>query len=362
MEPSAALERAVLPALLRPPCVVSFSGGRDSSLVLAAAVAVARSEGLAAPIPITVRFPASAESDEQEWQERVVRSARGRRLGAPRHRRRARLCRSGRAACPPSTRRSLAAQRALPRPAARARRRWRTGHRGRRRRDLLALGLGTAPERGLRAGCSRSPVTHCGLGLLWRRARSGGGLSWRGASSTSTGFALRRGAKCSCRSPTRWLPSRSPGAGISSGSSVSVTCSSERRASLFSDVTTTWSSPIRCWIQASSVRSQRCRVADDSAIGLPASSHCSPVCCRPRSSRDPRRRYSPTRSGGRRAERSPRAGTAPASTPSSSTPTRSDGAGATRASTGPHTLLQSIWLRRAESAGEGLDQPIERSG
>ena len=73
IEPSAALERAVLPALLRPPCVVSFSGGRDSSLVLAAAVAVARSEGLAAPIPITVRFAASAESDEQEWQERVVR-------------------------------------------------------------------------------------------------------------------------------------------------------------------------------------------------------------------------------------------------------------------------------------------------
>ena len=72
MEPSAALERAVLPALLRPPCVVSFSGGRDSSLVLAAAVAVARTEGLALPVPITVRFPASAATDEQEWQERVV--------------------------------------------------------------------------------------------------------------------------------------------------------------------------------------------------------------------------------------------------------------------------------------------------
>ena len=72
MEPSVALKRAVLPALLRPPCVVSFSGGRDSSLVLAAAVAVARTEGLALPVPITVRFPASAATDEQEWQERVV--------------------------------------------------------------------------------------------------------------------------------------------------------------------------------------------------------------------------------------------------------------------------------------------------
>lgn len=40
--------------------------------MLAAAVAVARAEGLALPVPITVRFPASAAADEQEWQERVV--------------------------------------------------------------------------------------------------------------------------------------------------------------------------------------------------------------------------------------------------------------------------------------------------
>ena len=51
---------------------MSFSGGRDSSLVLAAAVAVARREELPLPIPITVRFPASTATEEQEWQERVV--------------------------------------------------------------------------------------------------------------------------------------------------------------------------------------------------------------------------------------------------------------------------------------------------
>ncbi|MGH3092626.1 MAG: hypothetical protein ACRDOG_09935, partial [Gaiellaceae bacterium] len=44
--PRHSLEDAVRPALLRPPCAVSFSGGRDSSLVLAVAAHVARSDGL----------------------------------------------------------------------------------------------------------------------------------------------------------------------------------------------------------------------------------------------------------------------------------------------------------------------------
>ena len=315
-----------------------------------------------APIPITVRFPASAETDEQEWQERVVASARARRLGAPRHRGRARLCRSRRAACPPSTRRSLAAQRALPRPAARARRRWRSGNRGRRRRDLLTLGLGAAPERGLRAGCSGAPRR------IAARGRSGAArdpaADSRGAERARPRLASPCGAARSARVARRRSGCRAAhlAAASRSGSSVSVTCSSERRASLFSDATTTWSSPILCWIQASSARSQRCRGADDSAIGLPASSHCSPVYCRPRSSRDPRRRYSPTRSGGRRARRSPRAGTAPASTPSSSTPTRSGGAGATRALRAHIRCCSRSGSGARGSAGEGLDQPIERSG
>jgi hypothetical protein len=73
VDPRRALELAVLPALERPPCGVAFSGGRDSSLVLAVAVHVARREGLPEPIPITRVFPDVSESDEQLWQERVVR-------------------------------------------------------------------------------------------------------------------------------------------------------------------------------------------------------------------------------------------------------------------------------------------------
>jgi asparagine synthetase B (glutamine-hydrolysing) len=71
--PLAALERAVLPALRRPPCLVSFSGGRDSSAVLALATNVARREGLPLPIPASNRFPDAPDSDESEWQDRLVR-------------------------------------------------------------------------------------------------------------------------------------------------------------------------------------------------------------------------------------------------------------------------------------------------
>ena len=67
-----ALERAVLPALRRPPCLVSFSGGRDSSAVLAVAVDVARRHGLPEPIPTTMRFPHAPESDERDWQALVL--------------------------------------------------------------------------------------------------------------------------------------------------------------------------------------------------------------------------------------------------------------------------------------------------
>jgi asparagine synthetase B (glutamine-hydrolysing) len=72
LTPLRALEEAILPALCRPPCLVSFSGGRDSSAVLAVAVALARREGLADPIPATNRFPDLPASAETLWQERVV--------------------------------------------------------------------------------------------------------------------------------------------------------------------------------------------------------------------------------------------------------------------------------------------------
>ncbi len=72
--PLEALEGAVRRALERPPCLVSFSGGRDSSAVLAVAAAVARREGLPLPVPATNRFPDVPESEESDWQERVVRA------------------------------------------------------------------------------------------------------------------------------------------------------------------------------------------------------------------------------------------------------------------------------------------------
>lgn len=73
LPPRQALERAVLPALLRSPCVVTFSGGRDSSAVLAVATDLARREGLPPPLPVTKVYPGVAETDETSWQELVIR-------------------------------------------------------------------------------------------------------------------------------------------------------------------------------------------------------------------------------------------------------------------------------------------------
>ena len=74
-DPWTALELATLPALERTPCVVAFSGGRDSSLVLAAASSAARRWGLAPPVPATLCFQ-SAASDEAKWQASVLRHLR----------------------------------------------------------------------------------------------------------------------------------------------------------------------------------------------------------------------------------------------------------------------------------------------
>lgn len=67
------LEDVIACALVRAPCVVSFSGGRDSSAVLALAAHVARREGLPLPVPISQRFPDCADADEDSWQDLVVR-------------------------------------------------------------------------------------------------------------------------------------------------------------------------------------------------------------------------------------------------------------------------------------------------
>ncbi|HKN93137.1 MAG TPA: asparagine synthase-related protein, partial [Thermoleophilaceae bacterium] len=70
--PRRALEEAVLEPLRRPPCVVSFSGGRDSSAVLAVATLVARREGLPLPVPVSVRFPDPSDEVERRYQDKVI--------------------------------------------------------------------------------------------------------------------------------------------------------------------------------------------------------------------------------------------------------------------------------------------------
>ena len=71
--PRQALEAALELSLRHPPCVVQFSGGRDSSAVLALAALVARRSGLPLPIPATMIFPGMAETGEDHWQEIVIR-------------------------------------------------------------------------------------------------------------------------------------------------------------------------------------------------------------------------------------------------------------------------------------------------
>lgn len=68
-----ALEQVIVPTLTRQPCAVAFSGGRDSSLVLAIATQVARRLGLADPVPVTLVYPGDERADEHRWQEQVIR-------------------------------------------------------------------------------------------------------------------------------------------------------------------------------------------------------------------------------------------------------------------------------------------------
>jgi hypothetical protein len=73
LPPVRALEDSQVAALRRPPCLVAFSGGRDSSALLAVATRAARREGLADPVPVTARYPTLEETRESEWQQLVVR-------------------------------------------------------------------------------------------------------------------------------------------------------------------------------------------------------------------------------------------------------------------------------------------------
>ncbi len=58
--------------LARGPTYVAFSGGRDSSALLAATALAARRHGLPDPIPITQRFTDVPSTTEDGWQQAVV--------------------------------------------------------------------------------------------------------------------------------------------------------------------------------------------------------------------------------------------------------------------------------------------------
>ncbi|WP_040491430.1 asparagine synthase-related protein [Ilumatobacter nonamiensis] len=78
IDPRATLERVVFELMVssRPPYVVAFSGGRDSSLILAIATAIARREGLDLPTPVTKVFPHVTESNEEKWQTAFLKHLR----------------------------------------------------------------------------------------------------------------------------------------------------------------------------------------------------------------------------------------------------------------------------------------------
>ncbi len=68
-----ALESSIRPALHRPPCLVSFSGGTDSSVVLAVADRLARREGLPRPVPVSFHFTDAPQANEDAAQRDVIR-------------------------------------------------------------------------------------------------------------------------------------------------------------------------------------------------------------------------------------------------------------------------------------------------
>ena len=65
--------------LRRGRCVVAFSGGRDSSAVLAVLLHVARRDGFEEPVALTSRWPGDVAADESAWQEHVARELEVRR-------------------------------------------------------------------------------------------------------------------------------------------------------------------------------------------------------------------------------------------------------------------------------------------
>jgi asparagine synthetase B (glutamine-hydrolysing) len=71
--PREVLEALLVEPLSDPPCHVAFSGGRDSSAMLAVATLVARRHGLPDPIPLSARLEEYPRTWETDWQEMTVR-------------------------------------------------------------------------------------------------------------------------------------------------------------------------------------------------------------------------------------------------------------------------------------------------
>jgi asparagine synthetase B (glutamine-hydrolysing) len=72
LQPRVVVAQIIRDALLTGPCYVSFSGGRDSSVILAIALDVARREGFPAPVPITNRYLGVSGAEEDYWQNLVI--------------------------------------------------------------------------------------------------------------------------------------------------------------------------------------------------------------------------------------------------------------------------------------------------
>lgn len=70
--PRTVLERVVASAFSDRPVYVLFSGGRDSSAVLALAIREARRLGADDPVPVIIRHRNAPRSEEREWQELVL--------------------------------------------------------------------------------------------------------------------------------------------------------------------------------------------------------------------------------------------------------------------------------------------------
>lgn len=71
-DPRRAIEAELRAALQRPPCGIAFSGGRDSSVLLAMAVALADREGLPRPVALTNAISGPGASEDPGWQRRLI--------------------------------------------------------------------------------------------------------------------------------------------------------------------------------------------------------------------------------------------------------------------------------------------------